>query len=399
MKIGFPSLWFERGHAYITQTFKAIIENFSNHEIFILARTGDILGEKKEVKLDNHWKHDNIQIYNQWDLDFNTIRDWVNKYNIDMIIFNEEKNLSLIKECRVKLDVIIYTYLDYYEKEWNKYLSLYHGVLCSTRRSYNLVKNYCNAYYIGWYIDTNLFQPKYNNQEYTFFHNAGWVGANYRKMTPLLIEAFDELSKNFNYTLLIHSQLSIDKYPQKSQKIINENSKITFIEKTISPPGLYSKGKIYIYPSKLDGLGLTLIEALSSGLPAITTNAPPMNEFVLDGYNGFTVKVSKIMQRNDNIGFPETIISKKDLIEKMIKIAQLSKQDFSKMQYNARSFILNNYNYKNGKYLIRILNKNKLYNIKVINLIGNLTNNRGVENHILSALEDLKFKINLNVKI
>lgn len=58
-------------------------------------------------------------------------------------------------------------------------------------------------------------------------------------------------------------------------------------------------------------------EALSIGLPVITTDCAPMNEFVEDGYNGFLVKVAQISKRWDGYYWPQTIVDIDDLAHKM----------------------------------------------------------------------------------
>jgi 1,2-diacylglycerol 3-alpha-glucosyltransferase len=103
--------------------------------------------------------------------------------------------------------------------------------------------------------------------------------------------------------------------------IVRNNPNILFHEETVPAPGLYHKGKIMLFPTKLEGLGLPLFEALSSGLPVITTNAPPMNEFIRDGYNGLLVNVAFRTTRGDNVAFPEEIIDMGDLAFKMAKLA------------------------------------------------------------------------------
>jgi glycosyltransferase involved in cell wall biosynthesis len=67
----------------------------------------------------------------------------------------------------------------------------------------------------------------------------------------------------------------------------------------------------------LDGIGLTLPEALASGLPAITTASPPMTEFVEDGINGRTVRVERIACRHDGYLWPETLVDVHDLARVM----------------------------------------------------------------------------------
>jgi glycosyltransferase involved in cell wall biosynthesis len=47
-----------------------------------------------------------------------------------------------------------------------------------------------------------------------------------------------------------------------------------------SPEALYTDGDAFIQPSKLEGIGFMVLEAVASGLPVITLNYPPMNEWV-----------------------------------------------------------------------------------------------------------------------
>ena len=46
---------------------------------------------------------------------------------------------------------------------------------------------------------------------------------------------------------------------------------------------------VCLSPSRWEGLGLPLYEAVAFGMPSITNDSPPMNEIVLDGVNGICV--------------------------------------------------------------------------------------------------------------
>ncbi len=46
---------------------------------------------------------------------------------------------------------------------------------------------------------------------------------------------------------------------------------------------------VCLSPSRWEGLGLPLYEAVAFGMPSITNDSPPMNEVVLDGVNGVVV--------------------------------------------------------------------------------------------------------------
>jgi glycosyltransferase involved in cell wall biosynthesis len=42
---------------------------------------------------------------------------------------------------------------------------------------------------------------------------------------------------------------------------------------------LYDEGDVFLAPSRFEGLGFGLMESQACGMPLITTNAPPMNEY------------------------------------------------------------------------------------------------------------------------
>lgn len=319
LKIGFLSIWFERGQSYVTKTLRDVIAQ--EHEAFVFARTGGVYGQPM-LQTDGMWAVQNLTTFPDYNIPFKVFGKWIDDNHLDAVIFNEEYDWKLINFCKQK-GIKIITYLDYYKADWKPYMCWYDAVLCSTKRTFLLVKDFCKAYYIGWGIDTELFKPVSNVKKYTFFHNAGWFGINYRKMTPAVILAFDALSSsNPDLTLFIHAQAELEKLPPEIVQIVRNNSRITYHRETVPAPGLYHKGMILVFPSKLEGLGLPLLEGMSCGLPAIATDAPPMNEFVKDGYNGLLVKVAHKLTRMDDIAFPEEIVDINDLAAMMQTLAK-----------------------------------------------------------------------------
>jgi glycosyltransferase involved in cell wall biosynthesis len=335
LNIGFVTIWFERGQAYVTKTLIDVLSR--QHNTFVFARTGAVYGEPK-LETNNFWDVTNLTTYSEYQIPPDVLISWIKENHLDAVIFNEEYDWGLIKAAK-STGVKVLTYLDYYKEDWKPFMSLYDKVLCSTQRTYHLVKDLCNAHFIGWAVDTDLFRPSGNGErKYTFFHNAGWLGINYRKMTPAVILAFDAVSRHLpDVTLFIHSQADLDKLPPAIIRIISSNPRITYHMETLPAPGLYHKGKILVFPSKLEGLGLPLSEGLACGLPAIVTDAPPMNEFVKDDYNGLLVRVVHRSVRSDNIAFPEELIDINDLTLKMAKTAS-DPQRLEKMSKNARLF-------------------------------------------------------------
>lgn len=344
LKTGFVTVWHERGQAYVTRTLRDAFRR--NHDTFILARANRFDGRDR-LETSGEWADPNLTVHPDYDIPPDALRNWIAGNRLDVVVFNEEYDWQLVRACK-ETGVRTYTYLDYYEDSWKPLLSIYDRVLCSTRRTFSLIADCCEARYIGWGIDTDLFRPTAPDEKlYTFFHNAGWAGVNYRKMTPAVVVAFDAVSKamcwsfsghsaehsglpmqlsgdrtaGWDWSLLIHSQRRLGEYPPEMAVAVRRNERITFHEGALPHPGLYHQAQIYVYPSKLDGLGLTLLESLACGLPAIVADAPPMNEFVRDGENGLLVRVATTMKRTDGIAFPEAVIDLNDLALKMAFLA------------------------------------------------------------------------------
>jgi glycosyl transferase family 1 len=84
---------------------------------------------------------------------------------------------------------------------------------------------------------------------------------------------------------------------------LQAEGRLAVLEQTVGAPGLYHRGDVYVYPSRLDGIGLTVPEALACGLPAIVPDEPPMNEF-LDATSGRVVTVASRAEREDGYFWP-----------------------------------------------------------------------------------------------
>jgi len=137
--------------------------------------------------------------------------------------------------------------------------------------------------------------------------------------------------------LLVHAQADLGKLPAETRAILQEDKRITYRIATVPAPGIYDLGRILLFPTKLEGLGLPLLEGLSMGLPAIATDAPPMNEFIEDNYNGLLVRVAKTQIRADGVGFPENLINQGHLVERMRWLASRP-ETIDRMALSARSY-------------------------------------------------------------
>ncbi|MCR4307974.1 MAG: glycosyltransferase family 4 protein [Candidatus Berkelbacteria bacterium] len=245
---------------------------------------------------------------------------WLRQYEIDIVITNEDVSCQMAKRCK-QLGYIVGTYIDYYKKETLSQFKVYDFLLCNTKRHHSVFQKFPNAFYIPWGTDINLFRPQSHNSsektsnETVFFHSANFGGRNCRKGTDLLLEAFQQVTGNVR--LIIHSQAPLSKFGNDAVDIVKGDERIQFIERTVPAPGLYHLGDVFVYPSRLEGIGLCVPEALACGLPVITTDNAPMNEFVKHGVNGLLVRVTQTRIREDGYYWPEKIADTVDLTKQM----------------------------------------------------------------------------------
>ncbi len=312
MRIGFVSTWFERGAAYVTRAYIDALKG--KHDIFVYVRGGEYYSIK-----DPNWDHE----YVAWGLRlggtkicWNHFKKWILTNKLDVIFFNEQKDLDVVIRLKQNFPQLkIGSYIDYYKADTIQSFDLFDFLICNTKRHYSVFQNHQQCYYVGWGTDINLFKPRNkpeNQHELVFFHSAGLSA---RKGTDLLIEAFIEGELYKSSRLIIHTQSNL-KLPYGVASDDLEKYNINVILETVSAPGLYHHGDVYVYPTYLEGLGLTLYEALSAGLPVITTDYAPMNE-VIDESVGKLVQVEKIMCRQDGYYWPLTICNKQALISAM----------------------------------------------------------------------------------
>lgn len=385
MNIGFVSTWFERGAAYVT---KAYVDALSEgHNTFVYARGGEGTG-----KNDPKWDSEKVE----WGLNLHGTKinkrhffKWITRNKIEIVFFNEQREYVILAEVKKHFPrIIIGAYVDYYTENDLENFKIYDFLICNTKRHYSVFKGFNQCYYVPWGTDIDVFKPIFKeNNSVVFFHS---VGMSTRKGTELLINAYIDGEIYKQSKLLIHSQLEMKKlFGYDVQDLLKYN--IEVIEKTVSAPGLYHKGDVYVYPTTLDGLGLTIYEALSCGLPVITTDIAPMNEIVNDKI-GYLVQVEKQFCRSDGYYWPLSICNKESLINGMRKY--LGQQlNIVNLKQQARDYAVENlkwvdrYSYINEIFLkVNRIDNDVVYDVYIRSLKKKKF--RQIGKHVIDLLPD-----------
>ena len=340
MKIGIVTTWFERGAAYVSRQFMELLQK--TDEVYIYARGGEdhAIGNKKWDLPNVHWgKRNRIDwnLYGTTYIDKKDFHCWIVDNDIDIIFFNEQRYFEVLLWCK-EWKVRTAAYVDYYTERLIPLYDVYDCLICNTKRHAFAFRNNPNTRYLKWGTDINLYKPSYESHDkLTFFNSAGMDPC--RKGTDLTIKAFYQLKNRNKAKLLIHTQVSLnDVLPElKSviEELLNEKS-LEIVEKTITAPGLYYRADVYVYPSRLDGIGLTLMEAAASGLACITIDNAPMNEFVDESF-GRVCKVDYSYCRYDGYYWPLSVADVHSLSQIMAEFVD-GELNIKEMKINAREY-------------------------------------------------------------
>ena len=319
MNIGIVTVWGPTGAGYVSKAYEQVLSD--EHNVLSYARGG------RTLKDDPMWDGKNVTwapyhpcttgIY------WRHFSRWIQRIGIEALIFNEQRFWKTVAQAR-KLGILIGAYVDYYTADTIPFFDLYDFLICHTRRHYGVFKSHPQVLYCPWGTDIRLYRPTQTTKDRptTFLISAGWSGAHARKQdwmdrrgVGMTIRAFRRI--NADVRLVILSQVPLEACPIEWQRAVAEDKRINFVVGTYHPVP-YSLGDVYVYPSRLDGIGLTVPEALSSGLPVITTDSAPMNEFVIQGENGLLVDVERFSARPDGYYWPESICREEALIDAML---------------------------------------------------------------------------------
>ena len=207
---------------------------------------------------------------------------WLDEVKPEVCVFTEyaqwweedHDKLQICKDRGIKtLGFVVLEKLDIDKVEHYK---LYTHIMCPTMHQRTVMRKMgCyNATYVPWGdFDSNyenIIESKYQTGKTTFLHIAGSGGVDDRKNTNAIIEAYKE----------VHDSTTDLKITHLNAKAFSKEEILSFMK----------AADVVVNTSKWDTIGLCTIEANKMGVPVIVADGAPMNELVLNNYNGLTVE-------------------------------------------------------------------------------------------------------------
>jgi glycosyltransferase involved in cell wall biosynthesis len=121
--------------------------------------------------------------------------------------------------------------------------------------------------------------------------NILFVGRDFlRKGGPLVLKTFEKISRGFDDVRLIYVGKIWDK---KWMKKVEENRKITHFSRPtdrVMREEIFPSSDIFVLPTRADAFAISVVEAMSRGIPVVASNVCALPEIVEDGVSGFLAK-------------------------------------------------------------------------------------------------------------
>lgn len=290
LNIGLVCIWHVRGVTLLARQLAGALEADAGFRVHILARW-------ESEKFFEGPPVDHPRVVNGGDDPAPAdCVEWARNNRLDAVLFVEAhprdwKRVDALKAAGFR--VFGYEHLDVLRIEMLDRYNRFDGMLHSSFEAWRVFRRVhpqIPALVLPWGVPESLLPPPRGprpaGQPLRFVHVAGWGGLNNRKNTDGLIRAWHRANPE-NALLDLHTQAPADQYGPDCARILRDAKNITLHEGTVENIlQAYAGADMLLWPSKREGLGLPIVEALACGLPVLVSDGYMMKQWLLPGEHG-----------------------------------------------------------------------------------------------------------------
>ena len=192
----------------------------------------------------------------------------------------------------------------------------------SDLKDHNIKDELIHRIYNGIDIDKIRINKFHKNKTFLVIGRLGE-----EKKCDQIIRVFSKLSEDLNVKLIFLGDGPLEEDLLKMTKQLSQSHRIFFKGAVKNVREHLIASDFYVSASQSEGMSNSLLEAMSLGIPAITSNVSGVNEIVFDNQNGF------VFEPNDE----------KFFYEKIIKAINCNEEKYTNMSRLASEHILKNF--------------------------------------------------------
>jgi glycosyltransferase involved in cell wall biosynthesis len=295
--VGVVSKWFNRGQPVVGRQLRSAVDELG-HRSFVLARPKKERGPRPgALDRDDVWDQPGVTEASAYDVPGDEYLRWVEANGIEAVLCDQNYQFAELAELRRRGVLTIGRFV------W-EHFSADH--LAGAREAFDVVYSLTHAErsryremgletpYVPWGCHPELIavadavERPANPDRVSFVFPGGFLG--HRKPLGAVLEAFEGTSDP-RLRLVVKAQVE-RKQARAAAEAADRDRRIELRvgdQPTAEHLRELAGFDVCLAPARWEGLGLPLYEAIAFGQPAITNDAPPMNEAIAEGVNGLLV--------------------------------------------------------------------------------------------------------------
>ena len=294
MNVGIVSTGFNRGQPVVGRYLRSAVDELG-HRSFVLAKPrrekGPMAGALERTGV---WDQPDVTAASSFETPLAEYEAWVGANSLDVVLCDQNYQFDELAQLRARGVRVVGRFVwehftrDHVEPALGAYDVVYSVTRCEQER------------YAGWGLETPrvpwgihpelLAVPAHRSTDglVRFVFPGGFLG--HRKPAEPVVEAF-RAARGEHLRLLVKAQVERSRL-EVLLPMIEADPRIEL--RLADEPwhehlAAIAANDVSISPSRWEGLGLPLYEAVAFGMPTIANDDPPMNEVVNDGINGLLV--------------------------------------------------------------------------------------------------------------
>jgi 1,2-diacylglycerol 3-alpha-glucosyltransferase len=294
VRVGIVTKWFNRGQPIVARYIRSAVDQ-RGHETHVLARPRREQGPRPgALERTGIWDQPRVTEASAFEVPAGEYRAWAERTGIEVLLCDQNYQFEEIAELRSAGVRTIGRFV------WEHFTAEH---LAPARAAYDVIYSVTAAErdrYRGWGLETprvpwgihpELLEVPIERRRdglVRLVFPGGFIG--HRKPLEPVVEAFVR-SREPSLRLLVKAQVERDRLAGL-ERLIGGDERIELRlgdEEWGEHLRAIAACDVCITPSRWEGLGLPLYEAIAFGQPVITNDDPPMNEVVGDGENGLLV--------------------------------------------------------------------------------------------------------------
>ena len=296
MRVGFVTYWFNGGQATIGRYLRATCAGLG-HETFVLARpTKPEFVRSAFVAGDDVWAQPGVERASAFDIPAAEYDAWAERNRLDAVWFLQNYQFDEIAALR-RRGVRTFGWF-----AWEAFLPRH---VAGTLAAFDAVVAFMGCEvphyralgigceYVPWGVHPELLDvvPQAgDDRDHTvrMLYPGGYLS--HRKPTQAVLRALARVDAP-ELRLVLKAQ-GVQKQSEPFDDFVRADPRIEVVLDdlpTAAYHSFFASCDVCVAPSRWEGLGLHLYQALGFGVPVLTNDAPPMNEVVEHGRNGWLV--------------------------------------------------------------------------------------------------------------